>query len=243
MKLLWYSNKQDRAAVLRLRGGRGFTLIEVLIATLSFAIILAALNVAFYAGLRLRSRTTKLVEDVLPLNQVAAILKRDLRGVQTMGVMAGPLQGEATGLGLKRSGRLELYTSSGVVDDQYPWGDMQKVAYYLRQPEYTRNSRSLEMVRAVTRNVLASSEQDLEEIPLISEVETMEITFYNGLDWVDAWYSTNQEPALPLAIKMSVYFTETEPGQPARDPLEFLVPITTQAPTNTNASNLTMTSS
>jgi prepilin-type N-terminal cleavage/methylation domain-containing protein len=220
----------------------GFTLIEVLIATLSFAIILAALNTAFYASLRLRSRTMKLVEDVLPFNQVGTILRRDLRGIQTLGVTAGPLQGEATGLGLKQSGRLEFYTSSGLIDDLYPWGDMQKVAYYLKQPDYSRSSRTLDMVRAVTRNILASSEQDLEETPLVNNVETMQITFYNGSDWVNTWYATNQEPALPLAIKMSVYFTPTEIGKPARDPLEFLVPILTQAPTNPAASTITTVS-
>jgi len=216
-------------------GYRAFTLIEVLIATLSFAIILAALNGAFYASLRLRSRTVKLVEEVIPLNHLATILKRDLRGVQTLGVLAGPLQGEATGLGLKQSGRLEMSTSSGIVEDQNNWGDLQKVAYYLKPPEFSRTTRNLEMVRAVTRNLLASGSQDLEETPLVSNLETMQITFYNGSDWVNTWYSTNQEPALPQAIKMSLFFTATDSGQPAREPLEFLVPILTQAPTNTAA--------
>lgn len=68
----------------------GFTLLEILLATAIFAIVLVAINTVFFAGLQLRRRTTEAVEQALPVNRALAILKTDLQNaVPPGGTLSG----------------------------------------------------------------------------------------------------------------------------------------------------------
>ena len=49
---------------------RAFTLLELLIAVVAFAIVLAAINGVFYSALKLRNRSAASLEKSLPLTQV-----------------------------------------------------------------------------------------------------------------------------------------------------------------------------
>ncbi len=217
---------------------QGFTLVEVLIGTLCFAVILAALNSAFYAALHLQAQTTKLVENAIPMNQVAAIIKRDLRNIVAPGgTLAGSLlsETEAQGMGNSHLGRLELYTSTGVINDEQYWGEVQKVAYYLEEPEFLSETNGMDLVRAVTRNLLPSATEDLTELRLIGGVESLEFYFYSDTEWRDTWDSTIEETPLPQAIKFLVHFAPAEAAQKQLRPMEFVVPLVTQARTNQTA--------
>src|SRR5262245_28404598 len=57
---------------------RGFTLLELLIAISVFAMVLLAINGVFYGAMRLRSKTSRMIEQSLPVQQTVAIIKRDL---------------------------------------------------------------------------------------------------------------------------------------------------------------------
>ena len=50
-----------------------FTLLEILIATVCFAIVLAAINGVFYSGIRLRNRSAAALEKSQPLTQALAL--------------------------------------------------------------------------------------------------------------------------------------------------------------------------
>ena len=212
---------------------RGFTLLEVLIATLCFAVIIAALNSVFYSAMHLRSRTTTLVEDVLPLNQVASIIKRDFKGICPAGTMAGYLSTTNYPMGT-----LVFYTTSGVTREDLYWGEVQKVAYYLRMAANRGDDTGKELVRAVTRNLLPSLTEDLTEQPLLRGVDLVTYDFYDGTNWQNTWDSTMQTNP-PAAIKMSLRFAVQERGQIPRGPLEFLVPVMTQLRTNVLSSTST----
>ena len=54
---------------------RAFTLLELLIAVMAFAIVLAAINGVFYSGLKLRNRSAASLEKSLPLAQALTVLK------------------------------------------------------------------------------------------------------------------------------------------------------------------------
>ena len=72
---------------------RGFTLLEVLIASVAFAIVLAAINAVFYGALRLRNKTVDALEQALPMQQALAVIQRDLANlVVPGGTLAGALQ-------------------------------------------------------------------------------------------------------------------------------------------------------
>ena len=219
---------------------RGFTLVEILIATLSFAVILTALNSTFYAAMRLRARATKNVENLIPMNQAAAIIKRDLRGILPSNGLAGPFLGQPVGMGgVAGSGYLEFYTSTGIVSDDQTWGDVQKVAYYLRRPDVAADVAGLDLVRTVTRNLLPALNADIEETPLISGVDTLEFAFYDGTAWQTAWNSTNSDTPLPQAVKLSIQFAGRNYRNRAEEPLAFVVPLTIQERASDTATNST----
>ena len=133
---------------------RGFTLIEVLLATAIFSIVLVAINVVFFAALHLRQRTTAAIDDSLPLSQALAILRKDLQNtVPPGGTLTGQFRygvagGSVTGTGtsgvnlgvstpgtatsaMGQSGGLDFFTSTAVISDDEPWPDIQEINYQL----------------------------------------------------------------------------------------------------------------
>ena len=223
---------------------RAFTLIEVLIATLIFSVIVAAMNAAFYGSLRLRTNTAKLVEDMAPMNRAASILKADLRGILSSNITGGPLAGAFTGLNQGAGGsQLQMFTTTGVLEtravqgeyEPLPWGDVQHVSYYLTNSFKMSRTVGKDLIRAVTRNVMATSQPDLLEQAILTGVNLLEILYYDGTTWRDTWDSTMQTPAVPLAVKVHVEFAPRELKEAAKPPLEVVVPLLVQAPTNTTS--------
>src|SRR5207253_1453691 len=70
-----------------------FTLIEMLLALAVSAVILAAIGGVFFSAMRIRERTTAMLDQSAPLQQAITLLRRDLKGaVPPGGVLAGSLQ-------------------------------------------------------------------------------------------------------------------------------------------------------
>ncbi len=246
MRFLQLSDSAHRA---NRRPTRAFTLLEVLIAVVTFAIVLAAINTVFYSALRLRNKTTQAIERALPRQHTLAIVKHDLEGiVPPGGVLAGALKSgtgastalPATGtmLGANPEDGPEIYTNVGLVDDASPWGEVQRVTYYLRAPTNRVAAAGQDLIRAVTRNLLATIEEEPTEQWLMGNVERIEFLFYSGTDWRDSWDSTTEESVLPKAIKFRIHLAEDEserqPGKrlEPESPIELVVPIIVQARTN-----------
>ncbi len=75
------------------RTDAAFTLLEILIATAAFAIVLAAINSVYYSALRLRNKTTEVLDDELAVQQTLSYLRRDLANLLPPGgTLVGQLQ-------------------------------------------------------------------------------------------------------------------------------------------------------
>ena len=219
-------------------GSHGFTLMEVLIATMIAAVVLAAMNTAFYAALHLRSSTSGVVENSIPLNHAVSILKADLRGILiTGGLMAGPVESPGTENVNNQPTLLDIYTTTGVLRDDLPWGDVQKVSYLLKNPMGVSRPAGQDLVRAVTRNLLAPTQPDLSEQSLLSGVNLLRFSFYDGTNWQTTWDSTNAVAPIPQAIKVEIDFAKADSGGQDRLPIEIVVPVVTQEQTNSVATS------
>ena len=220
---------------------RGFTLMEMLLAVAICAIVLVAINGVFATAVRLRDRTSQAVEDSLPVNRALDIMEQDLKGtVGPGGVLAGDFKcgAQAMGATMGLSGEagnagLDFFTSSGVISDRAPWGDLQEVFYELKAPA-DRNQVGMDLVRCVDRNILATTLQTTPDIQrLMGNVQNVQFDCYDGLQWQPTWDTSAGYPAtnLPVAVRIRIQLA-TSPGQSAAEPMETIVPLVTQTRTN-----------
>lgn len=219
------------------RNNRGFTLIEILIATTLFAVVVGALYSVFYGAMRLRERAYQKFEKAVPKSYALERIKMDLSNATPPGgILAGDMISQKTEKGNQRSDTLEFYSSAGIIEQNYPWGDVMKIMYYLGQPLY-QDTRGYDLIRATTRNLLTTDEDTPDEYHMLSGVESLEFSFYDksSATWLDSWDSTANENLLPTAIRVRLTFStpdnknirnvkDIEEVQP---PAELIVPIIT----------------
>jgi len=214
-----------------------FTLLEILIAITIFAIVLGAMNTVFYGAIRLRNKTTEVLENNLPINQALMLMQRDIANiVMPTGTFGGPLQTANPTNALPGQVSPDIYTSDGQLDGIAPWGNIQKVDYVLTSPT-NRNDIGQNLCRSVTRNLLpvtqGTTQPDATEL-ILSGVQNVTFTYYDGTQWQAIWDTTTQTN-LPVAIKVQIQMA-TQSGEFAAAPLEIVVPIDLQVTTNVTAS-------
>jgi type II secretion system protein J len=200
-----------------------FTLIEVLLAIGIFAIVLAAVNTVFFAGLRLRAKTTETLEDALPTDRAVSVIARDLAGVVPPGVLAGVMSSDTTVPGISQQVALELYTTTGIINDTEPWGDIQKIDYSLQFPTNHTGLPGQDLVRSVTRNLLATDTETPVSESLLSGVQSLKFSYFDGTNWNDTWSSTLSN--IPAAIRVSIDFATSKTDPQLKIPIQLLVPI------------------
>lgn len=224
-----------------MRRSRAFTLMEILLALAISAIVLSVVSVVYFNALQLRNRTAKTYDEALPLQFALSVMKRDL--VATMppgGTLTGEFQTTPT---IDSTASMDLYpggqqvspyifTASGNIDDTTPFADVQKVAYYLVDP--TNNDLpGRDLVRVVSRNLLAVNSEEVASQFLMSGVQTVNFQYYDGTSWVDTWDSTTSSN-LPAAIKVQLVLEpeENRENYYQQAPIEMVVPVLMQSRTN-----------
>ncbi|MEI7732088.1 MAG: type II secretion system protein GspJ [Verrucomicrobiota bacterium] len=214
------------------RRGRAFTLIELLLAFVIFSIVLAAANTVFYAALRLHTRTTAALDTSHSENLAVTMIRRDLQGVTPPGgILAGTFRigMVSSGSGFSQSPGIEFCTTTGVLNDDEPWGDIQKISYQLREPLERSQTQGKDLVRCVTRNLLSTGNEVPDEQRLLGEVQTLEFYGYTGSDWRDTWDTSLTDTNLPTAVRMRLYLAAApDADKSARQAIELIVPCTSQ---------------
>ena len=217
---------------------RAFTLIEVLLALAICAIVLVAINAVFATAVHLRDKTSAVVEDALPINRTFEVLRRDLKGtVGPGGFLAGDFKCDAqtmgTTMGLSGeagSDGLDFFTSTGIIDDNSTWGDLQEVYYELRAPADKDRSVGMDLVRCVNRNLLATTTQTPDIQWLMGKVQTVQFDCFDGSQWRNSWDTSTGDTNLPSAVRIRIQLATGEPNSTAANPqpLEMIVPLVSQ---------------
>jgi len=222
------------------RSPGAFTLIELLMAVVIFGIVLAAINTVFYGALRLQKRVTEKVDETQSLNVALDLIRRDLQNiVPPGGVLAGPLRIGAVSVGtaMAQFPGIEFCATTGIVDDRAPWGDIQRVVYQLRPATDRAQPLGRDLVRCVTRNLLATTVQEAVEQRVLRDVETLEFLGFGGTDWRELWDTTMTETNLPAAIRVRLALAQEKmSGLDRNQPVEMFVPLGVTVATNQAAS-------
>ena len=222
---------------------RGFTLIEMVLALGIAAIVLTAINAVFFKALALRDATAKVAQQTMPVERALDIIKKDVAGIMPAGTLPGVMGTDATMIGVSQPLIVEFYTSTGIIRDDVPWGDVQKVDYWLQDPP-NRNSGAIgkDLMRGVTPNLLPSSPVAPTAQKILSGVQSFRFSYFDGTNWNDSW--SIQLSNTPVVMKAFLTFAAPKNGSPISPPIQFYVPILTEISTNIiNSTNATAASS
>jgi hypothetical protein len=98
-----------------------------------------------------------------------------------------------------------------------------------------RTAGGKDLVRSITRNLLSSATLDVRDEPLLSGVENIKFSCYDGTQWLDAWDTTDTTTAntnLPIAVRVLIQMAGNNTGSTHPQPIQVLVPIDSQSRTN-----------
>jgi type II secretion system protein J len=211
-----------------------FTLIEVILAIGVAAIVLIAANMVFFSALRLRDATQGVVDNATPTDQALTTMERDLECVVTptngtSKVLSGDFRvGNIISTANGEPAAIEMYTTTGELGDKEPWGDIQKVTYELRDP--VSGGPGKDLVRSVTRNLLSPTTPDAEDQWMMSGIQNLTISCYDGAQWWNTWDTTgltSMNTNLPTAVRVDI-----QPVGNQMSPIEIIVPIDSLSRTN-----------
>jgi hypothetical protein len=142
--------------------------------------------------------------------------------------------GNVTSIGMSLPVAVEMFTTTGVLHDNEPWGDIQRVTYALKDPA-DRTAPGKDLIRSVTRNLLSTAALDVQDQWLMGGVENIKFSCTDGLQWFDAWDTTDMTSMntnLPVAVRVRVQMAGSKGGNTPLPPVEILVPIDSQSRTN-----------
>jgi type II secretory pathway component PulJ len=212
-------------------GRGGFTLIEIMVASIGAAMILVAIYGVFYRAVKMRDTATEHTRESRMRARAVNIIRDDLRGALISGgTFATTLDG-GNGNGPESSfpGYLKISTTTGKDTLDAMYGDVQQVEYYIDSDKTaTGTVNAGALVRTVTRDLLATVQQNTPGQQVLSGVKSMEVAFYDGQNWKDSWQYSTTTTTLPQAVRVRIQQAVTKQGETAPPPVEILVPWATQ---------------
>jgi prepilin-type N-terminal cleavage/methylation domain-containing protein len=216
-----------------------FTLIELLLAISIMSMILAAMSGVLYVAFRLHDGVTQSLEESLPVEQALASIQRDLANIVCNNssnnlMLIGSFQTINQTNVLPEQVGPDFYTTDGEPDGLVPWGDVEKIDYLLTVST-NRMMYGKDLVRAVTRNLLPVTSPTVPEQKrvLLSGVQSVFFTYYNGTAWESSWDSI-QQTNLPAGIKMQIVMASQVRDRAASAPVTYqlVIPVDVQMSTN-----------
>ena len=216
---------------LPLRVETAFTLLEMLLAVAIASIVMVAIGNVLFGALRLNETSTRATGQTAPVDNMISIMKADIRDILPPGKIAGLMGTDATGTGTSVTPALEIFTGNAVVQEDQPWGDVQKIDYFLQSPTNRSYSAGMNLVRGVTRNVLASGTILPDQQTLLEDVSTLQFSFYDGTNWNDTWSTSLSN--IPIAIRVSIALADnSRSARSVQSPIKFVVPVVAWSNTN-----------
>ena len=226
--------------------GRAFTLIELVLAMAACASLLLAIYTFFSNAVHLRNDLMERTREARVRAHAAGVIRNDLRNaIVSGGTLAATLEGAQQSPGGSFPGYLKFNTTTTPDAGEVPNPDVQQVEYYIVTDPDAADQKAGMLVRAHTRNLLATTEAAVEE-PLLAGMESMEVSFYDGSSWQESWSftasttgTTSGNTTLPEAVRVRIRPARKTAGDFVPAPIEVLVPWTVEAAVETTTATAT----
>jgi len=228
---------------------QGFTLIEVLSASIASAILLLAVYGIFQRAIKTRNSATERIRLSAMAHRAANTIRNDLRNAYISGtgaVFASVLEGGQTNARSAFPGYLRFTTTTGRDTADEIYGDVQQIEYYIDNASSGDSGNQVSggasahgagtLVRDITRDLLDTTSTVTRQERLLTRVESLEVEFYDGQTWQPSWESTGSNAMVPQAVRVHLQQAAAASGGAPPMPLEILVPWTTQPITTATAS-------
>lgn len=186
---------------------RGFTLMELIIATGISALMGAAIFSAMRTAYIARDSSEKQMANVERVTIALDLIEKDLQSVMMPGDhFAGPLVGYSMGQTGRETNSLDFYTIGE--DDTSDATQVTAFAEGFRRVQIgvSANGRSNILYRKVTRNLLTQNPETPEQETLAENIVGFSTSFYDGTEWYSEWDSQMQSGAMPTAIQITVRY-------------------------------------
>ena len=208
MKTRWHVSASNR------RTAGGFTLLEILVASVAFAMIVMVIKITLLESLELRERAQARMDKINTHMRVVEVIEKDLRQcLLTETTFAPDFKGNTLSGGVTRTDQLEFYTLSGLTLTNQPWGNLQKVRYFLEQPlndGRSELSEGLTLYREVTRDLNPAVQDVILPQAIANRVNSLAFQYFDGEFWQENWDSTVDETKLPTAVRVRIEFLRDE---------------------------------
>ena len=207
--------------------GRGvrrgaFTLIELLLASAAAALILIIINSVFVRAIKLRDDATERVRDTRLRARAEHAIRDDLQSALVSGgILASTLVGGTSSTsgpgGASYPGYLQMTTSNGHSTSGIVASDVQQVEYYIeKDPNGSAETKGGVLVRALTRNLLATAPTVDKQEAILGGVESLQVQFYDGATWQDTWEFDSDTASAGVRLgELPVPATGARPSPPA----------------------------
>jgi type II secretion system protein J len=196
------------------RMSSGFTLLEILVASVAFAMIVMVIKITLLESLELRERGQARMDKINIQMRVVEVIENDLQQcLLTETTFAPDFKGDTLNGGVTRTDQLEFYTLSGMTLTNQPWGNLQKVRYYLEQPlNEGRNelSEGLTLYREVTRDLNPTVQDVILPQAIANRINSLAFQYFDGEFWQENWDSTVDDTKLPVAVRVRIEFLHDE---------------------------------
>jgi prepilin-type N-terminal cleavage/methylation domain-containing protein len=210
---------------------RGFTLLEIILASAIMAVIALSVFSAFRIAYQARDRALGAVGPARAGEIAMDMIRRDLEsalppkgvlsreflgdeGPEVPGTSAVRFYAIGSNPNLSQDNNNSRYGASmtGSRQQQNPMaasGSIERVDLIVRSI-----GGEPALVRSVTRNLLSSTEPPPEDEVLCRGVTGFRVRYFDGYQWSETWDSTQYDNVLPLAVEVSIELTR--PRDPTR---------------------------
>jgi prepilin-type N-terminal cleavage/methylation domain-containing protein len=209
------AGRDHRSRLYKEPARRGFTLLELLVATAMAAVLAASLAISMRVAFKARESAETAIEPSRTAEVSLDFLRNDLqsalvpKAVTNTTTFFGPFEGAQGANGAD----VTFFTTADARQDASANGEVKQVELTAAVPV---GGSQICLVRRVIRNLTSAVQAVPDEEVLCRNISTFSVRYFDGSQWQEQWDSTQQNNEIPAAIEVTLGFDRAVPSGGSR---------------------------